>query len=326
MTNAHYILVLCIVFLLPSCGTTQKNGTTLLKSNFDITENIVDIQIDNLQNIYILTKENKVVKYTDTFEKQYEYSNNLIGEIKSIDATNPQKILCFVKDFNRILVLDNTLAEINKIDLSTSEYLDVSAICRSNDNRIWIFDPINQILVKIDDQMESQYQSNRLTDLNLGMIEPIMIKERGNIVAISDPNIGILIFDNFGQFLRLVPEKEIDNFQIFGDYLFFTQNEKYFQYHIVRFEKSELTKMERGYGQFIIAKSNTYYIEAFGRPLAKLGQNYDIIAECRIEIEQARLLCLKAAWMMDQGDARAAAPWISKIKVAAPNMEPQLYL
>ena len=59
---------------------------------------------------------------------------------------------------------------------------------------------------------------------------------------------------------------------------------------------------------------------AFGRPLAKLGQNYDIMAECRIAIEQARLLCLKAAWMMDQGDARAAAPWISMIKVAAPNM------
>ena len=32
----------------------------------------------------------------------------------------------------------------------------------------------------------------------------------------------------------------------------------------------------------------------------------------------ARLLCLKAAWMMDQGDRRAAAPWISKIKVVAP--------
>ncbi len=59
---------------------------------------------------------------------------------------------------------------------------------------------------------------------------------------------------------------------------------------------------------------------AFGRPLAKLGANYDIIAECRIAIEQARLLCLKAAWMMDQGDSRAAAPYISQIKVAAPNM------
>ncbi|SFL25328.1 acyl-CoA dehydrogenase family protein [Shimia haliotis] len=60
--------------------------------------------------------------------------------------------------------------------------------------------------------------------------------------------------------------------------------------------------------------------EAFGKQLAHLGANYDIIAECRMEIEQARLLCLKAAWMMDQGDARAAAPWISQIKVVAPNV------
>lgn len=60
--------------------------------------------------------------------------------------------------------------------------------------------------------------------------------------------------------------------------------------------------------------------EAFGKPLAHLGANYDIIAEARMEIEMARLLCLKAAWMMDQGDARAAAPWISQIKVIAPRV------
>ena len=60
--------------------------------------------------------------------------------------------------------------------------------------------------------------------------------------------------------------------------------------------------------------------EAFGKKLAALGANFDIIAECRMEIEQARLLCLKAAWMMDQGDPRAAAPWISQIKVVAPRV------
>ncbi|MEM1373256.1 MAG: acyl-CoA dehydrogenase family protein [Pseudomonadota bacterium] len=60
--------------------------------------------------------------------------------------------------------------------------------------------------------------------------------------------------------------------------------------------------------------------EAFGKPLAELGANFDIIAEARMKIEQARLLCLKAAWMMDQGDARAAAPWISQIKVVAPKI------
>lgn len=59
---------------------------------------------------------------------------------------------------------------------------------------------------------------------------------------------------------------------------------------------------------------------AFGKPIIKLGANYDIIAQSRMDIEQARLLCLKAAWMMDKGDARAAAPWISQIKVVAPQV------
>ncbi|WP_137701385.1 acyl-CoA dehydrogenase family protein [Marimonas lutisalis] len=58
--------------------------------------------------------------------------------------------------------------------------------------------------------------------------------------------------------------------------------------------------------------------EAFGKPIALLGANFDIIANARMEIEQARLLCLKAAWMMDKGDPREAYPWISMIKVVAP--------
>jgi len=60
--------------------------------------------------------------------------------------------------------------------------------------------------------------------------------------------------------------------------------------------------------------------EAFGRPLAKLGGNVDIIAQARIEIEMTRLLCLKAAWLMDHEGTDAAQPFISMVKVAAPTM------
>jgi len=60
--------------------------------------------------------------------------------------------------------------------------------------------------------------------------------------------------------------------------------------------------------------------EAFGQKLVALGANHDIIAECRMSIEMARLLCLKAAWTMDAQGVRAAAPLISQIKVIAPRV------
>jgi acyl-CoA dehydrogenase len=57
--------------------------------------------------------------------------------------------------------------------------------------------------------------------------------------------------------------------------------------------------------------------EAFGIPLSKQGVIRDWIAEARVRIEQARLLTLKAAWMMDTKGKDKARMEISAIKVAA---------
>ncbi|HZO71540.1 MAG TPA: acyl-CoA dehydrogenase family protein [Ktedonobacteraceae bacterium] len=59
---------------------------------------------------------------------------------------------------------------------------------------------------------------------------------------------------------------------------------------------------------------------AFGKPLAEQGMVQDWIARSQIEIEQARLLTLKTAWMMDTLGKKAAQNEIAMIKIAIPEM------
>ena len=60
--------------------------------------------------------------------------------------------------------------------------------------------------------------------------------------------------------------------------------------------------------------------KAFGKPLAELGGNYDVIADCRIEIEMCRLLTYRAADRMDKLGNKIAKSDIAQIKVAVPKM------
>jgi alkylation response protein AidB-like acyl-CoA dehydrogenase len=62
---------------------------------------------------------------------------------------------------------------------------------------------------------------------------------------------------------------------------------------------------------------------AFGKPLIQLGGNAAIVADLRTAIEQARLLTLKAAWLIDTRGVKGAMSEISQIKVIAPAVAQQ---
>ncbi|MGZ4477116.1 MAG: acyl-CoA dehydrogenase family protein [Nocardioidaceae bacterium] len=63
---------------------------------------------------------------------------------------------------------------------------------------------------------------------------------------------------------------------------------------------------------------------AFGKPLANLGGNRERIADARMAIDQARLLVLKTAWLLDTAGPAGALSEVSQIKVVVPNMAQQV--
>jgi acyl-CoA dehydrogenase len=74
--------------------------------------------------------------------------------------------------------------------------------------------------------------------------------------------------------------------------------------------------------QLMIKRSLTR--NAFGKELARQGVVQDWIAQARINIDQARLLVLKTAWLIDNQGAKAARKEIAAIKVVVPRMAQEI--
>ena len=103
------------------------------------------IAIDNFGTAYFIS--NNVFHKKDA-TKTVTYNNLQLGNINSANAFNPLKINLFYKDFNTVIILDNRLAEIFKIDFNAlSEYKNVSHVSTGHDNTIWIF---NQDFQKLE--------------------------------------------------------------------------------------------------------------------------------------------------------------------------------
>ena len=65
--------------------------------------------------------------------------------------------------------------------------------------------------------------------------------------------------------------------------------------------------------------------EAFGRPISDFANIQDWIAESRVEIDQARLLTMRAAWMIDTLGNRAATVEVSAIKLVAARLQQKVF-
>ena len=166
---------------------------------------MLDVQVDRLEKIYVLYSDNTLDINNNLGLPTYTFANNQKGRISSVDVSNPLKVLVFFKDFGIVSVLDNTLSDVSSIAMNEFGYDDVRTVAGSNDNNIWIYDAAQYRLIKIDNEGNELLASINLTELELNDLNPVDIVESGNKVYVVDEEIGIVVFDNFGQFIQLLP-------------------------------------------------------------------------------------------------------------------------
>ena len=217
-TSLLFILILFITTFSAcksTAQTTEKDSTNITKDslipNADYTL-IKEIKIeanrlatDKLQNIYIATTENELIKYDSKGKELYKYSNFDLGEISHIDASNPFNILVYYEDYQAIEILDRTLTKTAEFDLFNSDAPTVRAVAMSNDQFIWIYDELNFKLKKLNTSGEVIFESANLSIIFENDYIPTFVAELGGNVYLSAPNKSVYVFDIFGNYINNEP-------------------------------------------------------------------------------------------------------------------------
>jgi hypothetical protein len=195
--------------------TIEKDSTQITKdslipnANYTLIKKIkVEAKLlatDKLQNIYLVTTENELIKYDSKGKEQFRHSNFDLGEISHVDASNPFNILLYFEEYQTIEILDRTLTKTAEFDLFKSDSPKVRAVGMSNDQFIWIYDELNFTLKKLDTSGEILFESANLSIIFERDYIPTFVAELGENVYLVAPNKSVYVFDVFGNYINNEP-------------------------------------------------------------------------------------------------------------------------
>lgn len=203
----------------------------------EIKTKIDFFEIDNLENIYTIC-ESEIKKFTSNGKLFARYSNLKYGNVSSIDATNPLKIIVYYKDYQQLVFLDNQLSD-NGISVSLEKlgYEQTELVCASANNSFWLYNKQNNELVRFNENSKKISSTGNLIQLLKTEISPSYITESNGFLYLNCPKEGIFVFDIFGTYIKtigLVNQKKI---RINENIVYYKLDSTFCSYNVNSFEK-----------------------------------------------------------------------------------------
>lgn len=241
------VLLTCICFSFSFIKNDQPKSLRIkTKLNYFST--------DNIGNIYAV-KEDEVIKYLASGKLFARYSNLKLGNISTVDATNPLKLLLYYRDFQQIVFLDNQLtANSEPISLETLGYEQTDLVCAGANNSFWIYNKQNNELVRFNEASKKIASTGNLKQILQADIKPNYMKEHNGYLFLNSPETGIYVFDIFGTFSKIISLKNLKQFEVNEDIIYYQKDSLYCSYNYKLFE--EACKNLHMYKEAIDAKYN----------------------------------------------------------------------
>ena len=201
------IIALLFFTVLQETKASDTSRSISVKAHFLTT--------DESGNAYVVRNDNVLVRYNESGDSTGFYNSVLNGEIGSVDALNPLRIFVYYPDYSSIVWLDRTLNPQGEADLRKLNIPAGALAAPSSDNNIWVYDSYTATLRKIDETGLQQKVSNDLRQ-QLGYVpQGVQLLERERKVFLVDTAKGILVFDQFGSYLEVLPVTGVKVIQVF---------------------------------------------------------------------------------------------------------------
>jgi hypothetical protein len=225
------------------------------KSLFKIDTPVKFIQVDPLQNLYVITPKNAVIKYDSTGRKIFAIEFKEFGAFDQLDVSNPLELVFFYSNLNQVLITDNNLNILRRIELVGSPVQQFSVAARSSEGGYWLYDVTDAKLKRIDQNKQIAKESQSLQSVGIRDLNPVYLIESLPWLYMSIPSTGILIFDSYGAYLKTIQIKNVNKFQVLNieeksdakelletrnDHIIFLQDQKLNDYDLKSFEQKRV--------------------------------------------------------------------------------------
>jgi hypothetical protein len=228
-----YIACLLSVTALSARAQQATPFTTAFTLTRTITADLADFTVDNLGNIYLLSKDNQLKKLSPEGDSLAVFNDvRRYGKIWSIDATNPLKILVYYREFTTILALDRYLNMVNIVDLRNLGILQARAVGLAYDNNIWVYDELDAKLKRIGDDGSLVDQTTDFRQLFDSVPDPAVIRDQGGLVYLYDPAKGVYAFDHYGGLKEHTVLTGWIDFTVIDKNLLGRNRQKFFKYQV----------------------------------------------------------------------------------------------